>query len=91
MGILSHYPQDISADSDLGYPLLSDVPGIGAAFKTTTKQYEKTELVIFIQPTIIKNPSLAGDLSDYRKYLNPSREFLLPPQGTLPPEGTETR
>jgi len=91
IGVLGGLMQDISADSDQGYPWLSDQPGIGAAFTTTTKQYEKTELVIFIQPTIIKNPSLAGDLSDYRQYLNPSRESLLPPQGTLPPEGTEAR
>ena len=91
IGVLGGLMQDVSADTDQGYPWLSDVPGIGAAFKTTTKQYEKTELVIFIQPIIIKNPSLAGDLSDYRQYLNPSRESLLPPQGTLPPEGMEAR
>ena len=91
IGVLGGLMQDVSADSEQGYPWLSDVPGIGAAFTTTTKQYEKTELVIFIQPTIIKNPSLAGDLSDYRQYLNPSRASLLPPQGTLPPEGTVAR
>jgi len=59
--------------------LISDVPGVGAAFKTTTKQYNKTELVIFIQPAIIQTASLDGDLSNYRQYLNPSRESLLPP------------
>ncbi len=91
IGVLGGLMQDVSADSEQGYPWLSDVPGIGAAFTTTTKQYEKTELVIFIQPTIIKNPSLAGDLSDYRQYLNPSRASLLPPQGTSPPEGTVAR
>jgi len=82
IGVLGGLMQDISSDSDLGYPWISDVPGIGAAFKTTTKQYEKTELVIFIQPTIIQNPSLAGDLSSYRQYLNPSRESLTTSQGS---------
>ena len=91
IGVLGGLMQDISADSDDGLPGVSAVPGVGAAFKTTTKEYEKTELVIFIQPTIIQDPSLAGDLSDYRQYLNPSRESLLPPQGTLPPEGSEAR
>ncbi len=79
IGVLGGLMQDTSADSDLGYPGISDVPGIGAAFKTTTKQYEKTELVIFIQPTIIQTASLDADLSNYRQYLNPSRESLLPP------------
>jgi len=82
IGVLGGLMQDISSDSDLGYPWISDQPGIGAAFKTTTKQYEKTELVIFIQPTIIQNPSLDGDLSRYRQYLNPSRASLLPPEGS---------
>ncbi len=91
IGVLGGLMQDVSADSVDGLPGVSAVPGAGAAFKTTTKDYEKTELVIFIQPTIIQDPSLAGDLSDYRQYLNPSRESLLPPQGTLPLEGSGAR
>ena len=91
IGVLGGLMQDISADGVDGLPGVSAVPGAGAAFKTTTKDYEKTELVIFIQPTIIQDPSLAGDLSDYRQYLNPSRESLLPPQGTLPLEGSGAR
>jgi len=91
IGVLGGLMQDISADAVDGLPGVSNVPGVGAAFKTTTKQYEKTELVIFIQPTIIQNPSLDGDLSSYRQYLNPSRASLLPPEGTLPLEGSGAR
>jgi len=79
IGVLGGLMQDTSSDDVAGYPGISDVPGIGAAFKTTTKEYKKTELVIFIQPTIIQTASLDADLSDYRQYLNPSRESLLPP------------
>jgi len=82
IGVLGGLMQDISADSVDGLPWISNQPGIGAAFKTTTKEYEKIELVIFIQPNIIQNPGLDGDLSSYRQYLNPSRESLLPPVGT---------
>jgi general secretion pathway protein D len=82
IGVLGGLMQDISADRVDGLPGISNQPGIGAAFKTTTKEYEKTELVIFIQPTIVQNPSLDGDLASYRQYLNPSRESLLPPEGT---------
>jgi len=93
IGVLGGLMQDISADDVKGLPGFSDAPGIGAAFKTTTKAYEKTELVIFIQPTIIQNPSLDGDLHNYRQYLNPSRESLLPPPRDLfpPAEGPEAQ
>jgi general secretion pathway protein D len=30
---------------------------------------EKTELIIFIRPVVIRQPSLNGDLSDYSQYL----------------------
>lgn len=35
-------------------PLLGDIPFIGNLFKTTAKQQDKTELLIFITPRIIK-------------------------------------
>jgi len=35
-------------------PLLGDIPFLGNLFKTTTKRDEKTELLIFITPRIIK-------------------------------------
>lgn len=34
-------------------PLLGDLPGIGNLFKTTSKQNNKTELIIFLTPRII--------------------------------------
>ena len=36
-------------------PLLGDIPFIGNLFKTTSKQNDKTELLIFITPRIIKD------------------------------------
>ncbi|MBL8515906.1 MAG: type IV pilus secretin PilQ [Betaproteobacteria bacterium] len=36
-------------------PVLGDIPIIGAAFRRTQKQEEKTELLIFITPKIIKD------------------------------------
>ena len=93
VGVLGGLMQDESRDNVDGLPGVSDAPGIGAAFKTTTKEYKKTELVIFIQPTIIQNPSLDGDLASYRQYLNPSRESLLPePRNIIAPsEGSEAQ
>jgi len=36
-------------------PLLGDVPVIGHLFKNTIKQDDKTELLIFVTPKIVKD------------------------------------
>ena len=53
-----------------GVPFLSGIPLIGNLFSYKDEQFTKTELVIFIKPTVIKNPSLNGDFKDFRKYLS---------------------
>ena len=37
-----------------GVPFLSDIPGLGWAFKSKSNSYEKTQLLIFITPTVLK-------------------------------------
>jgi MSHA biogenesis protein MshL len=64
--------QDTSADDDTAIPGISRIPLLGEAFKTRTRQHRKTELVIFIRPTIIRTPSLDGDLRNYRPVLERS-------------------
>jgi general secretion pathway protein D len=46
-------------ESESKVPLLGDIPVIGWLFRRTSTQEEKTNLLIFINPTIIKD---AGDL-----------------------------
>ena len=51
-------------------PGLSKVPGIGKAFKGKNDATQKTELVIFLRPTVINNASLESDeLQSYKQYL----------------------
>jgi general secretion pathway protein D len=38
-----------------GIPLLDQIPGIGDAFSHTTKTTQRTELIMFIRPQIIRN------------------------------------
>ena len=40
-------------ESVSGIPLLSDIPGLGRLFSTTTDSVERDELMIFIQPSIV--------------------------------------
>lgn len=44
-------------------PLLGDIPGVGALFRHTTRDDVKTELMIFLTPTIVFNPNTVGDLT----------------------------
>jgi type IV pilus assembly protein PilQ len=43
------------ADNNSGVPFLRNIPLLGWLFKRTTKSDNKTELLIFVTPTIIKN------------------------------------
>jgi len=52
-------------------PGLSDIPGVGKAlFTGRNDSNAKTELVIFLRPTVIRNASLESDeLATYKQYL----------------------
>ena len=60
---------DIQRNSDR-VPGLSDIPGVGIIFKGRDDVNSKTELVIFLRPTVITNASLESDeLQSYKQYL----------------------
>ena len=60
---------EIQRNSDQ-VPGLSKIPGIGNVFKGRSDLSKKTELVIFLRPTVITNPSLESDeLQSYKQYL----------------------
>ncbi|RNC69857.1 MAG: type IV pilus secretin family protein [Desulfuromonadales bacterium] len=44
---------DTDRDSDQGVPFLKDIPFLGHLFKSSIKQKQKTELLIFITPKIL--------------------------------------
>ena len=48
-----------------GVPFLSRLPGIGAAFRYRDRAQDKTELIVFLRPTVVRDPALAGDLAKY--------------------------
>jgi general secretion pathway protein D len=51
-------------------PLLGDIPLLGMLFKTTSKDDKKTELIIFLKPTIITNIDQAAKITnDLKKEL----------------------
>lgn len=62
--------EDQKSYDSLGVPWLSEVPILGGLFANRKDQTKKTELVIFIRPTIIKNPDISnGDLQHVGRFL----------------------
>jgi MSHA biogenesis protein MshL len=75
IGVLGGLMTDETRDNVVGLPGVKDLGFFGNLFKSTSAQYTKTELVIFLRPIIIRNPSLEGDLADYQQYLNSPGRF----------------
>ena len=70
IAVLGGLMQDITDDLTTSVPFLSKLPLIGELlFTSVTKDYRKTELVIFLRPVVVHRASLAGDLADYRPFL----------------------
>jgi len=63
--------QDSAAEESSGTPGLHDIKGFGLLFGTKGREYEKTELVIFLRPRVIDNASLETNLGDFKKFLKP--------------------
>lgn len=61
-GLLSQ-TETISADR---VPVLGDLPGVGALFRSTARSNERTNLVIFIRPTILRGPADAARVAANR-------------------------
>ena len=47
--------EQTNIDSVTKVPFFGDLPYLGALFKTTLKQYDKAELLIFVTPKIVKD------------------------------------
>lgn len=81
--ILGGLMQDEIQRNTDAVPGLSDVKGLGEIFKGRDHSNKKTELVIFLRPTVVKNASLESDeLANYKQYL-PTPQL----QQTLETEG----
>jgi general secretion pathway protein D len=68
--ILGGLMQDDSSKIENGIPGLLSLPKLGNLFKAKSDINKKTELVIFLRPTVIKNASLNSEaLEMFKQYL----------------------
>ncbi|WP_305837085.1 type II secretion system secretin GspD [Photobacterium leiognathi] len=59
--------QEKTLESEQKVPILGDIPVLGALFRSTNDQTEKTNLMVFIRPTILRDGMSADGLTQ-RKY-----------------------
>jgi MSHA type pilus biogenesis protein MshL len=69
IAIIGGLMQDEISNTKKGIPVLSKLPLMGSLFRYDDDNTDKTELVIFIKPIVVKHASLSGDLKEYRQYL----------------------
>jgi hypothetical protein len=83
-----------------GIPLLSDIPGIGKLFSTSTKEEDRQELMVFIQPKIVKDGETLfraqADFDSRYSISEESRDFssgpsVLPERGSSGGESSTSR
>jgi MSHA biogenesis protein MshL len=66
-----------------GIPIASRIPVVGDFFSNRNDLAQKSELVIFIRPIVVREASVEGDLAEYRRYL-PDREFFHDTRSPVP-------
>ena len=69
IAVLGGLMQDSIRDTDDGVPLLSQIDGIGEFFKFRDDRTTKTELVIFLRPRVVRDPSIETDLASFEQFL----------------------
>ena len=65
-------------------PILGAIPVLGEALTSRDNAVQKTELVIFLRPIVIRDPSLEGDYRGYRDRLPSMDYFRNNPNPPLP-------
>jgi len=82
--VLGGLMQDSATDVQEAIPGASQIPGVGSLLSQRTTINLKTELVIFLRSTVIRNDSIDGDYAIFRRLL-PGDDFLTTPNPSKPP------
>jgi MSHA biogenesis protein MshL len=80
--VLAGLMQDQVETTDTGIPGLRSIPILGEALSSRANLTRKTELVIFLRATVIRDPSMDGDFASFRSQL-PTEDFLRKPNPGL--------
>ncbi|TMH99639.1 MAG: type II and III secretion system protein [Betaproteobacteria bacterium] len=83
--VLAGLMQDQVENTDAGIPGLRSIPLIGEALSSRSDLTRKTELVIFLRASVIRDPSTDGDFRRFRDQLPGGDFFTKPNPGRIAP------
>jgi general secretion pathway protein D len=78
IAVLGGLMRDTVERGEDAVPGAADVPALGELFKYKNRRASKSELVIFLRPTIVRDASLAGDFRSLAGAL-PGQDFFTEP------------
>jgi general secretion pathway protein D len=85
--LLAGLISDSQMNGRSGIPLLDEIPGLGNAFTQTQKQLQRTELIIFIRPQIIRDSVDASVVAEeLRSKIRGAKVGTVNPPGAVSPE-----
>jgi MSHA biogenesis protein MshL len=88
IAVLGGLMQDAVTNIEDTIPGVRDIPWLGQLLSQRKDVNQKTELVIFLRPVVIRDPSVDGDYRNFRGML-PGADYFLKPNPSRParPEG----
>jgi general secretion pathway protein D len=86
VAVLGGLMQDSRNNLSDEVPIVNRLPLVGNLFKYKDETSKKTELVIFLRPTVLQDPTLDGDFRDYRQVLQDARDAMEAAPGSARPE-----
>ena len=78
IAVLAGLMQDTTDNREIGIPGVRSVPILGEALSQRADLTTKTELVIFLRATVIRDPSIDGDFRGFRDQM-PREDFFRKP------------
>jgi general secretion pathway protein D len=84
--VLGGLIQDSQVDNTQKIPFLGDIPVAGALFRYDNRTRSKTNLMVFLRPTIVRNSSIGGMLTtDRYDYIIGEQKAMKTDPNAIPP------
>jgi MSHA biogenesis protein MshL len=84
VAVLGGLMQDATSNTEDTIPGIYRIPGLGQLLSQRKDLTQKTELVLFLRPVVVRDASLDGDYSAFRTLL-PGKDFFTKPNPQKPP------
>ena len=72
VAVLGGLMEDVSRRDREETPGFAKIPGLGELFRARDYEYQKTELVVFLKPTVVREPNLNADFVAIKPFLERS-------------------